>query len=345
MEKKFIYSSQELLEYYQKKGVTEETFPRMGFENTTIQELFTPCMENKTVFYPYCGEFGTAVAKYMWRFHYTPAKHKIACVPRGYECFFPDAKEFIYDYPGPNWENYKGEGWVFSIKDSEPIYVDEKTLKFYRNDKSERVYRFFRWEHPVSKKFRKDIIKYVNETYGTDVVFRTIPIYNNKDPFTRKPIRSFAKIPFKNPNKYAIKVDVVFGNRKLDRDNRSFRKWPEVVKYLQSKGYTVGSIGKSGLTFDGGNVINNYDYSSPNEATIEMLSNAKYYIGTDTGTTHLAMNFTHLKSLLFRMRDATHNWIHPYENENTRIIHEMCKNVKTFNNETILYKNIDEFFV
>lgn len=346
MKKKFIYSLKELIEYFNSNNITTETISNnKNIDPKKLEDFLLPCDDPKTVFLPYSGEFGTAIIKYMLRFHYHASQYKIACIPRGYECFFPDAKEFIYDYPSPNprWENYSGEGWVLNGS-KKSIVVDNLTRKYYRNGVRERILRYFHWKQRSNVKLREEFNRFIKPKYP-DAVIRHINLFNTKDPVTNLPIQSIAKMPFKNSNKYGIKVDVVFANRKLDGDKRSFKKWPEIVGYLKSKGLTVGGIGKLETSFTGMNIVNNFDYENPNDAAIEMLSSARYYIGTDTGVTHLAMNFHHLKSILFRIDDGTYDWIFPYAGENTKIIKKMRKTEQTFNNETILYKNIDEFFV
>lgn len=332
----FVYNTQDLIQYYKDRGITADDLHKFPKTGSTLRPVLTPLPDDKTVFYPYYGEFGSGVTRYIHRFHYTNAKYKVACIPRGYECFFPDAKEFIYDYPGPKWDQYNGERWLYNRgrfpRRADPI-KDATLIKHARN--------VFRWDGELKEEF----VNYIHSNHKGLAVRDITPFYQIWDPLSKNPIRSFAKIPFKNPNKYKIKVDVVFSNRKSDPDIRSFKKWENVVKYLQAKGFIVGGIGKKGSSFEKINAVNSFDYENTSEAALEMLSNAKYYIGTDTGITHVAMNFVHLKSLLFRMRDRSDNWIKYYENENTRIINAMGKNLKTFNDETILYKNIDEFFV
>jgi|GEM_PF-3822689 len=346
MEKKFIYTSKELIEYFSSNNITLETFVNnTNTDPKKIEDFILPCDDKKTVFLPYSGEFGTAIIKYMLRFHYHTSKYKIACVPRGYECFFPDAKEFIYDHPSPTpkWQDYKGEGWVLNGS-RKPIIVDNLTREYYRNGVRERILRYFHWKQRSNVKLRDEFCQFISSKYP-DATVRHLNIFNTNDPVTNLPLQSVAKIPFKNSSNYGIKVDVVFANRKLDGDKRSFKKWPEVVGYLQSKGFTVGGIGKQDTSFSDMGITSNFDYENPNQAAIEMLSSAKYYIGTDTGVTHWAMNFSHLKSILFRIDDGTYDWIFPYQGKNTKVIKEMSKNEKTFNDEKKLYKHIDEFFV
>lgn len=332
----FVYNTHEFSEYYRQRGVTLDNlheFPKMG---STIRSLLTPFDDEKTVFLPYYGEFGTGITRYVLRFHYTNAKHKIACIPHGYECLFPDAKEFIYQYPGPKWNEYKGEKWLYNNGRNPRRFHPVKDVVHTKYAR-----KCFVWDGKLKEEFSD----FIHKNYSNVTVRNLVATYQAMDPITNTPVRTFAKIPFKNPNKYGIKVDVVFANRKNDTDVRSFQKWGHVVNYLKSKGFTVGGIGKKGSSFEGLDIVNSYDYENTTEAGMEMLHNAKYYIGTDTGITHIAMNFVHLKSLLFRMRDHSDDWIQYYENENTRIVRAMGKTMKTFNNETILYKNIDEFFV
>lgn len=348
MEKKFIHSSKELIEYFSSNNITLENFRnnKIVADPKKIEDFIVPCEDKKTVFLPYSGEFGTAIIKYMLRFHYHTSRYKVACIPRGYECFFPDAKEFIYDYPSPypRWENYKGEGWVLN-DDKKSIVVDSFTRKYHGNGKEERVLRYFFWKQRSNVNLKNEFQEFIKTTYDKDATIKQINLFNTNDPVTNAPIQSVAKIPFKNEKKYGIKVDVVFANRKLDGDKRTFKKWPEIVKYLQSKGLIVGGIGKPETSFTDMNIINNFDYENHNDATIEMLSNAKYYIGTDTGVTHWAMNFSHLKSILFRINDGTYDWIYAYRGKNTKVIRSMRESVEKFNDEKILYKHIDEFFV
>lgn len=336
--RQFVYSSSELMEYYKSRGITYDNV------DSKIKLLLHPYAKEKTIFFPYIGEFGSGVIKYLVRFHYMNAKHKVACIPRGYECFFPDAKEFIYDYPGPKWDEYKGNIWIFS-KDMRSVRAIDHIDETIDNPKKElgRFFKYFVWEAKPHIKQRSQFMNFIKSVCKENYDVVGMPMRTILDPFTNKSVHLFAKIPFKNPNKYGIKVDVVFSNRNRGRDLRSFQKWDKIIEHLQKKGLVVGGIGKPSDAFIGTGVINNFEYDNPNEAMMEMLHSAKYYIGTDTGPTHIAMNFTHLRSLLFRMNDYSPNWISDYESENTRIIHEMCKDINTFNDESILIRHIDEF--
>jgi hypothetical protein len=336
---KFIYRLDELIEYYKAQGLTYENFPEIKKKHHTIFPLLQPKITKPVVFYPYAGEFGSGIAKHLVWFHYYPAEYKIACIPRGYECFFPDAKEFVYDYPGPKWDEYKGEWWSYDRKHT--MIWNKRPLP---EDYKGTIHRYFKWKERSSDKDRLVFKKYIRSIYP-DPIFIYTPMVGPREPITGLPIRTFAKVPFKTSNKYGINVDVVFANRYLAKDKHSYQKWPETIKYLQSKGLTVGGIGRKGFIFEGMNLLHNYDYENSNEASLEMLSNAKYFIGTDTGVTHLAMNFTHLKSLLFRLKDGTQDWISMYSNQNTRFIEEMIWGLERFNDEKLLFKHIDEFFV
>ena len=215
--------------------------------------------------------------------------------------------------------------------------------------KVERYRKYFIWNSPRNKKIKWNFIKFINDKYKNTVITRSIDSFEICDPVSEKPLRIFAKIPFTKTNKFNIKVDVVFSNRMykhgLLKDSRSFQEWPKVIDYFKSKGLTVGGIGKKGLAYENFGIINNFDYENPNLASLEMLRSAKYYIGTDTGVTHLASNFPNLKMLLFRINDSSKNWIKYYDGEeNVKIVHEMSQNVEAFNDYKILCKNADEFF-
>lgn len=332
-----LYHCQEAVKYYQDNG-----YNIYENEHTLFKSYLKEYQESKTTFYPYAGEFGVGIFGYALPFHYANAKHKIACIPKGYECFFPSANQFIYDYPGPNWNTH-------CQKDGDLLpKPDLRYESFDFGEKKRAYHKFYKWKLDERIQFKK----FIFDNIGNDVRVRNISHRRIlKDPITTLPLFLFAKIPFKNPNKYGIKVDVVFSNRKhgviKNGDYRSFLKWPETIKHLRGKGLTVGGIGKKESSFDNLEVINNFDFDSPNEAALEMLHNAKYYIGTDTGVTHLAMNFLNLKSLLFRLRDWTPNLIYPYQltNNNVKVINEMCKNYGSFNDEKILFKCIDKFFI
>lgn len=358
MDEVYVYNSSGLIEYFRQRGITHDNI-KINKKFSNLAPLLKSKEDEKTIFYPYTGEFGTAVIRYMTWFHFSSDKYKIACVPKGYECFFPDAKEFIYDFPSPTpeWDKYRAQRWLF-LHDHDKAILLENSSNTFRHKIDGKVYigcpkKYFLWEkncnRNIIEKFETDI-KSKHPTASTCVIplGKSSPWHHTrgiKDPLTNKHIKSFTKIPFKNSNKYGIKVDVVFSNRNILSDNRSFKEWPTVIRHLESNGLSVGGIGTKSTSINGMKIINNFDFENPNEAAIEMLFNAKYYIGTDTGVTHLAMNFTHIKALLFRMPDGTGDWISDYKNSNTRIIEEMCKDVNTFNDVKLLCKNIDEFFI
>ena len=337
--KKFIYNSAKFIEYFKSKGYTYENYPSRLNKRGTIFPLLQPPIENPVVFYPYYGEFGRAIARHIVWFHYLPAKYKIACVPKGYECFFPSANEVIHDYRGPKWNEYKREWLGIDVATNTYRGWDAKPQK----GTYMKLKRHFQWKLDINSPIRHEFKKSISKIHPNATYFDA-PDYHPVDPYFGIPTIPLMKIPFNNPNKYGIKVDVVFSNRKFEKDKRSFQKWPEIIKHLQSKGLSVGGIGMKDIMFDVGNIPHNCDYDNPNEAMIEMFSNAKYYIGTDTGSTHVGLNFTHLKSLLFRARDDSPNWIKMHQTENTRYVKEMSKSLYKFNDEKILIKHIDEFF-
>lgn len=326
-----------MVEYYRKLDVLKKIMsPKSGYNLKNYLNLKN--FNKKIVFYPFAGyEFGTAL-KYMLKVHYHVSNHKIVCIPRGYECFFPDAKEFIYDYPGPYWDNFDARQWpMWKLFESDPRDLRER--------------RFFRWNSPVHASIKEEFDTFIKSKHPDADIMR-IPLTDLLDPIDGKRIKTFAKIPFSKTNHYKINVDVVFSNRRITSkvqlgisDERTFKKWHRVVKVLKEKGFNVGGIGRKGEAFEDLNIVNNFDYDNPNQAAIEMLHNAKYYIGTDTGTTHLAMNFPHLKSLLFRCDDGSEESIFWYESENVKIIHEMSNGIENFNKQKLLFKHMDEFFV
>jgi hypothetical protein len=92
-----------------------------------------------------------------------------------------------------------------------------------------------------------------------------------------------------NYKKRGLAPDVVLCCRKRDHaPQRNWQHWVKVVSYLEDNNLTYGIVGQQETSYEFPKAqYPSWDYQD-SDAAIEMLSNCKLYIGTDTGVSHLA---------------------------------------------------------
>lgn len=205
-------------------------------------------------FMPWVGEYGVMLMFWVRYINTVRAPYKIVCCRKGDEPYFPTANEFFYDWVDPVVDAAKnGTGW--RAADSAEIFdVRDKLYNKYPNAAIMEVFRL-----PQRPKCYK---------------FCNIPV--DLQPVVKRD----------------LKADIVLGCRKRAYNpHKNWIHWGTVVRAFKAAGYTVGLVGSKPTSFD----IEEADVrawqfgiDADTNANIELIKNAKVYIGTDTGTTHLA---------------------------------------------------------
>jgi len=118
-----------------------------------------------------------------------------------------------------------------------------------------------------------------------------------------------------------IEVDVVIGPRNRPRDEqRNFPrdKWQNIVRQL--KGWRIGIVGQEETSYDFEESVNkSWQYPQPADAMISMLKNCKVFIGTDTGTAHVAA-MCGCPMVLFRKKDWSTDFIPFMKQQNDKLV-------------------------
>ena len=104
------------------------------------------------------------------------------------------------------------------------------------------------------------------------------------------------KIPF-TPNKKGLKVKVVIGTRARKHDEwKNWSHWQKIGDKLKKNNISYAVVGSE----NGSCEIKGMDYISKNtDEVIELMQNADLFIGTDSGTSHLACEIG-CKMIVFR---------------------------------------------
>ena len=240
--------------------------------------------EGTYVFANTVREFGQFVPFDMKTFHYFNCERKIACIDRGYEAFYPSADGFIYDYDGPRVSEFHGGGSLHWTRKEDLLNNFIKDIK--------------------SKIPNANIIyKFDNAGDDTFSIPVGIPPFFQNSPVA---MYSWLGVNFPKTKAYGIEVDLIFSNRNKGRDpvsvvaERNFKHWDIFIAHMLSKKLRIGAIGRGDMSYKFEKVINSFDYHNPSVATVEMMQAASYYVGTDTGPTHLAVLFDNLNIFIFR---------------------------------------------
>lgn len=101
------------------------------------------------------------------------------------------------------------------------------------------------------------------------------------------PINAAERVPFA-PYRRGLKADVVLGVRvRQFCPERNWRHWQRLADEIRRAGYSVAVIGVRPTTLDlVGQVHHSADYDT--SAAVELLEGCQLYVGTDSGSSHLA---------------------------------------------------------
>jgi hypothetical protein len=204
----------------------------------------------KVVYLPHYGEFGFLIMNHLRAVHKDEADVKIVCCERGNECLFPSASGFFYDYPVLQDEHRGGDTSDWKWKDCEEA-----------NKRLHQVLPQFYPDYEIVQ------LKYESPWNLTDS------------------IKFFPKVAAELP-----RVDVALGVRKRTFcPEKNWQHWEHLADLLQSVGLTVGLVGTKETSNDIRADARSWDHSGGATAgTVDLLSHCRLYVGTDTGTSHLA---------------------------------------------------------
>jgi hypothetical protein len=104
-------------------------------------------------------------------------------------------------------------------------------------------------------------------------------------------------------------VDVVLHNGGLNKGSWVFKKYPhfeELAKQIKDMGYTVWSVGSEEEVIPGTKTVPCGIKNLP--LTVNLIANAKFYIGTDTGTAHIAGLLERPGIVIYTMTDPNKNY-------------------------------------
>ena len=166
-------------------------------------------------------------------------------------------------------------------------------------------------------------------------------------------MHSWLGVNFPKTKAYGIEVDLVFSNRnKAGTKDRNFSHWDIFISHMLSKKLRIGAIGRKDMSYNFNGVVNSFDYPNPSVATIEMMQSANFYVGLDTGPTHLAVLFDNLNIFIFRklwnIRGdgilSIANGMDHYEYINSERVYN-CKALDTdFDNVDLLISEVEKRF-
>ncbi|HUT93890.1 MAG TPA: hypothetical protein VMY37_30785 [Thermoguttaceae bacterium] len=208
----------------------------------------------KHFFLPWQGEFGCFITSFIRAVHTWPSEYKVVACRPGYECLFPTANEFFFDYsqilPDRKKRGRSARPWVrkrlqdleASIRSRHPEYAAfEFVLPFMK-------YHCYRDTDVVTTRFRPVIAE---QGLATDVVIT---------PRNRR---------------YVAKRNLPF--------------WQEIVDALKQEGYSVGIVGHPDTTVQLQNVDLLSWHHGDMEPSIDLIRNSKIVLAQNTGVAHLCV--------------------------------------------------------
>jgi len=253
--------------------------------------------EKPTVFAPFMGEFGFFINTYLRYIHYFKSPKKIVCCRQGEESLFPSADEFFYD-----WHDFRDD-------------KDKLGANIPARDKQYRA---------IYDGLRKNFVNHHIQEVGHEISYRFVQ-------FMPIPIEHFCE---------DIKCDVIIGPRNRARDeqrNYPKEKWQKIVNAIISNGFSVGVIGQESTSYNLSGVSKySWNYDRPIDAMLSMLRNCRLFIGTDTGTSHVA-TMCNCPMIIFRKQDWSTDFV-PYmkqQNDNLMFMSEGWNDEQSIINKSL----------
>jgi len=212
---------------------------------------------------PDYGEFGWFIMRYVRWANLIEAPQKIICCRKGEELYFPSTADFFYDWKNPILDKHRC-GW----RDAD-------------NEDKLRLIEVFSKEYPDHKII--DPVKLFNHTiidFGGERGYDFAHPRDSSSALKVKPLHS----------QIGLKFDVAFGPRKRERSGgKNYPYWNKIGKMLKAEGKSYAVIGDKETSYhiEGASAYA-WDFPSLGEACIDILQSSKVFVGTNTGTAHLA---------------------------------------------------------
>lgn len=250
--------------------------------------------QKPVVVLPFYGEFGFYLMSYVRLINYIVAPSIIVCCARGEESLFPRASGFYYD-------------WA-------PLFPD--AVRCGLRD---------RWEFGEHEITEEELLL----ASRLKVSYPEMEIIELKEYLPFELVKDFpVDIQTPSVQQNFPLVDLVIAPRRrittsdyLDDGVRNFSHWSYVAQKFISLGLSFAEIGKResslGLTEA---VVRTWEEAVPLESAIYLMRNAQWYLGTDSGVSHLAA-LIGVRSIVFRndgdgSRDLLTSVIEPTLNSN-----------------------------
>lgn len=200
---------------------------------------------------PFWGEFGWEVLRHVRFIHAHPAQKKVVCCERGKECLYPSATSYhLVDNPIPD-NNRTNDGAYHH----QPEYAER----------------------------RASLLEALMTQYqGHQVMDR--PPYDcpwHTSDLIRPTLTAKAQL---------VDVDVAVAARQRHfASEKNWRHWADVIAALRSCGLSVGLTGSPDTTSELEADVKAWDHDGGATAgTVDLLTHCRIFLGTDTGSAHLA---------------------------------------------------------
>ena len=227
--------------------------------------LFTDGEKDAVVILPFLGEFGWKIIDFVRYVHWHPAKQKIVCCERGEECLYPSVTGFFYEWKHPHPDNVRCGSGAWAVSGSHAFGDDELRPRLANKYPDHAIVRYIEGECPWHA---SDLIKFMPHASGSNL----------------------------NP------VDIAIAVRKREFVHLgNYQHWHEMATVFRSLKFTVGLLGHPETSFtDVPSDEQSWNHHvGPTAGAVDMLAHCKFYIGTDTGLSHLAA-LMDVPSFIFR---------------------------------------------
>jgi hypothetical protein len=178
------------------------------------------------------------------------------------------------------------------------------------------------WQDPVNDLERVGTMeRYRADWYDLEARYphaEVVPAGNLDQEQAAAAINPAQPIPFR-PRRRGLQADVLIGTRHRGFcPEKNWQHYPQLAEALRRHGYTYAVIGRKPGSHDlEGQTLHTGDMDT--DAAIELLQSPALYIGTDSGTTHLAAT-CRTEMIVFGLHTRQHrNYIPRMQQVNDRI--------------------------
>jgi len=173
---------------------------------------------------------------------------------------------------------------------------------------------FYDWTDPIPDRHKKGYRDYDNEEKHRliEVLGERFPDFEIADQ-TKLPCVTHPPFEVVPCRLRGLHVDVLLGARRRQKGRgRNWPHWQSLAHGIVAAGLEFGVIGSKGESYHvEGSKHNSWDFED-DDATVEMLSNCRVFVGTNSGTTHLA-TFLSVPTIEFDPGGRVGLWIRSME--------------------------------